>query len=129
MPIQSPARAEEPSPTDAVTRRVTSRTGQVTSPASSPTKSVLDTVAPQTSVVTISTTGSTWTVAVAGVGAVSFECSLDGAAYTPCGSTTTYRDLDPGPHTVTARATDKAGNTDATPDEATTKVNAADLPN
>ena len=42
----------------------------------------------------------------------SFTCSLDGAAYTPCDSPTSYSDLDPGWHTFAVQATDAAGNVD-----------------
>ena len=44
-----------------------------------------------------------------------FACSLDGAAYAPCQSAATYTDLDPGWHTFAVRATDDAGNVDASP--------------
>jgi hypothetical protein len=44
-----------------------------------------------------------------------FACSLDGAAYTACGSPQRYQDLAAGWHTFAVRATDAAGNTDPTP--------------
>ncbi len=44
-----------------------------------------------------------------------FACSLDGAAYVACTSPRTYSGLAVGGHTFAARATDQAGNTDATP--------------
>jgi len=44
-----------------------------------------------------------------------FSCSLDGAAFSPCPSTVTYADLDPGWHTFAVRATDAAGNVDPSP--------------
>ncbi|MGH3340382.1 MAG: hypothetical protein ACRDPL_16355, partial [Propionibacteriaceae bacterium] len=46
----------------------------------------------------------------------SFQCSLDGAAYTACTSPESYTALGAGTHTFEVRATDPAGNTDATPD-------------
>jgi parallel beta-helix repeat protein len=45
----------------------------------------------------------------------SFACKLDAAAYAACTSPKTYSALAEGSHTFTVRATDAAGNTDATP--------------
>jgi large repetitive protein len=45
----------------------------------------------------------------------SFECSLDGAAFAPCASPQDYTGLAPGSHLLEVRATDSAGNTDASP--------------
>ena len=44
-----------------------------------------------------------------------FECKLDDGAFAPCASPKTYENLAEGSHTFQARATDGAGNTDATP--------------
>src|SRR5215211_5874308 len=44
-----------------------------------------------------------------------FECSLDGAAFAPCSSPKTFDNLSDGSHTFQVKATDAAGNTDATP--------------
>ena len=46
---------------------------------------------------------------------VSYTCSLDGAAYSSCASPVSYDDLDAGWHTFAVRATDAAGNVDASP--------------
>jgi hypothetical protein len=47
---------------------------------------------------------------------VTFECSLDGAAFAVCTSPAEVGGLTPGDHTFRARARDAAGNADATPD-------------
>ncbi len=56
----------------------------------------------------------------------SFSCSLDGAAFTSCGSPRSYSGLDSGWHTFAVRATDTAGNVDASP--ATTRWHATGAP-
>ena len=48
---------------------------------------------------------------------VSFTCSLDGAAFAPCGSPFTTPALGEGPHTFAVRASDPTGHTDTTPAE------------
>ena len=44
-----------------------------------------------------------------------FQCSLDGAAFSACTSPKSYTGLTAGSHTFQVRATDPAGNTDPTP--------------
>ncbi|HEY5160639.1 MAG TPA: hypothetical protein VII83_06150, partial [Gaiellaceae bacterium] len=44
-----------------------------------------------------------------------FECRLDGAAWTACVSPKTYSGLSDGRHSFNARAKDQLGNVDATP--------------
>ncbi|WP_268905789.1 Kelch repeat-containing protein [Citreicoccus inhibens] len=48
-----------------------------------------------------------------------FECSLDSAAFAPCGRTPTLPALADGSHTLAARAIDTSGNMDATPERRT----------
>ncbi|WP_165821285.1 right-handed parallel beta-helix repeat-containing protein [Nocardioides gansuensis] len=43
-------------------------------------------------------------------GAVTTQCRLDGAAYSPCASPTSYADLSATQHTFDVKATDSAGN-------------------
>jgi uncharacterized delta-60 repeat protein len=47
--------------------------------------------------------------------AATFECRLDGAAYTSCSGMVHYTGLAEGPHTFEVAAIDAAGNRDATP--------------
>ncbi|MCD4523371.1 ThuA domain-containing protein [Nocardioides sp. cx-173] len=56
-----------------------------------------------------------------GAGAATFQCSLDGSAWTPCTSPRTLRGLRDGRHTVRVRAV-TAGGVDATPATATWTV-------
>jgi large repetitive protein len=52
-----------------------------------------------------------------------FACSLDGAAFAACDSPKTYTGLANGSHTFTVKATDTAGNVDATPASYTWSIN------
>jgi hypothetical protein len=45
--------------------------------------------------------------------AASFQCSLDGGSFTPCGFSASYTGLGDGSHTFVARPTDAVGNTGA----------------
>jgi RTX calcium-binding nonapeptide repeat (4 copies) len=51
----------------------------------------------------------------------SFECALDGAAFSPCRSPMTVKAKKRGKHSFQVRATDEAGNADETPAEHTWK--------
>lgn len=46
---------------------------------------------------------------------ISFECSLDGAAFAPCGTSKTYRRLKRGRHNFRVRGTDAADNLEQAP--------------
>ncbi|MBL8916117.1 MAG: OmpA family protein [Archangium sp.] len=56
-----------------------------------------------------------------------FECSLDGAAFTACTATTTFNNLADGSHTLSVRAIDPGGNVDSSPATRTWTVD-TDLP-
>jgi CSLREA domain-containing protein len=78
-----------------------------------------DTTAPETTInsgppATTTSTDASFTFSTNEEGST-FECSLDGAAFTACPSPIVYTGLAVGTHTFDVRATDLAGNTDATP--------------
>lgn len=79
---------------------------------------------PETTASTRQANANRWTVSVSSDEDATYECSLDGGGYSPCGTTVTYRDLDEGTHTFAARATDGDGNTDPTPARLSTEVTA-----
>ena len=54
-----------------------------------------------------------------------FACSLDGASFSSCTSPKAYSSLTDGSHTFQVRATDTAGNTDATPASHTWTISTA----
>ena len=76
----------------------------------------VDTTAPDTTIGTgpEATTYQT-TATLVFTGGTSFECKLDDGDFAPCESPRTYTGVAPGVHAFSARATDAAGNTDATP--------------
>jgi hypothetical protein len=84
--------------------------------ASSP---AADTTAPETTIGSGpagTTSNSTPTFAFSSSEEASaFECRIDSGAWVDCTSPWTTAALDEGPHSVSVRATDAAGNTDATP--------------
>jgi Protein of unknown function (DUF1566) len=71
--------------------------------------------------VTTASFSFTGTHSVAGT-ALTFECSLDGAAFTACTSPQTYNSLSVLAHTFAVRARDAAGNVDSTPASVTWNV-------
>jgi hypothetical protein len=79
----------------------------------------IDTAAPQTTIssgppAVTSSTSASFGFTSNEPGSV-FECSLDGAAFASCTSPRQYAGLAAGAHQFRVRATDPAGNTDATP--------------
>ena len=81
---------------------------------------VIDTAAPNTSIIGQPTNPTNQTSASFGFSSTeagsTFQCSIDGQAYSACTSTTTYSSLATNQtHTFTVRAIDLAGNIDATP--------------
>lgn len=61
--------------------------------------------APDTSATTRTAIAGRWVIGLSSDSADTFECSLDGGGYQPCGSTVAYDDLAAGEHTFSARAT------------------------
>ena len=78
-----------------------------------------DTTAPETTVDSgppASTTATSASLAFsASEKEAAFQCSLDSGAWTSCVSPKSYSSLAAGPHTFSVKATDGAGNTDASP--------------
>jgi large repetitive protein len=79
----------------------------------------VDTTAPDTTITAnppTTTTSSSATFAFTATESGStFECRLDAAAFAACGTPQSFSGLADGTHTFRVRATDAAGNTDATP--------------
>lgn len=86
----------------------------------------VDNTAPDTAI----TSGPSGTVATdtasfsfAADGATTFQCSLNGSAWTACASPTAYQALANATHTFSVRAADAMGNVDQTPAAGTWIVN------
>ena len=89
--------------------------------AFSPSGNVVDTTPPNTEITggpDGQTNDSTPTFSLSSSESGStFECSVDGGAFAACGSPHTTAPLGDGGHTLRVRATDAAGNVDASPAE------------
>ena len=93
--------------------------GAGTAPPPPPPPPPADTTAPQTTIGAAPTSGTTETSASVAFSSSeagsTFECRIDGAAWATCVSPRTWTGLAVGGHTVEVRATDAAGNVDASP--------------
>ncbi len=78
-----------------------------------------DTTAPNTAITSgppATTTSTTVSIAFSATESGStFDCKLDSSSWSDCTSATTYSGLAVGSHSFSVKATDAAGNTDATP--------------
>jgi hypothetical protein len=76
----------------------------------------VDTVAPNTTIASASVKGKSATFSFSSSEAgATFQCRLDGGAWQACSSPKSYGGLKHGSHSFRVRATDSAGNRDATP--------------
>jgi hypothetical protein len=79
----------------------------------------IDTAAPQTEInggpPPVSTTGAATFTFASNEHGSTFECSLDGGAFSPCTSPASYGDLADGLRSFRVRAQDPVGNVDPTP--------------
>jgi len=76
----------------------------------------VDTVAPNTTITSVSVSGksATFSFSSSETGST-FECRLDGGAWQACSSPKSYGGLKHGSHSFRVRAIDAAGNSDVTP--------------
>ncbi len=94
----------------------------------SPTGTPTDSTAPDTTLSTVSASGSSAVFALGSDGAATYQCSVDGGPYTACVPTLTLTGLTPGWHTLAARAVDPAGNVDPSPASTRWHATGATLP-
>ncbi|HUC07112.1 MAG TPA: hypothetical protein VMR96_03400, partial [Solirubrobacterales bacterium] len=91
----------------------------VVNPPENPTTPPADTTAPGTTISSGPSGSTTDTAASFGFtsseSGSSFQCSLDSGSWGSCTSPRSYAGIGVGPHTFAVKATDAAGNTDASP--------------
>ncbi|HYH96163.1 Ig-like domain-containing protein, partial [Hyalangium sp.] len=97
-----------------------------TSPPSNTVRIIVDTGVPDTTIVSGPSGDSESPNAAFNFSStesdVTYECSLDGAAFVPCSDPAIFGDLAEGAHTLQVRARDGAGNVDPTPATASWNV-------
>jgi hypothetical protein len=87
-----------------------------------------DTTPPETTITSAPADGASTSASIAFTSSEAgstYACKLDNGSYATCTSPKAYNSLAVGSHTFSVRATDPAGNTDATPETATWTVSAA----
>jgi hypothetical protein len=113
--------------------RATDAAGNVDASPASYSWTILDTTAPETTITgqpAATTTSTTATFTFTGndnvtvPASLAFQCALDGAAFAACTSGVSYSGLALGSHTFQVRATDAAGNQDASAASYTWQVQA-----
>lgn len=121
--IGTPSLTVDPLPTQAPKKAPTQTPTRTSSPSPAPPADVNP---PQTTASTIAVDSDSWKVSIGADEPATFQCSLDGGGYRSCGAATTFSGLAHGPHSLTVRATDTAGNTDPTPASLATKITGSD---
>jgi hypothetical protein len=86
----------------------------------------IDATAPETTLTAAPSSGTATSATFAFAASESgrFECSVDGAPFTPCGSPKSYAALSRTDHQFQVRAIDAAGNADTTPSSHSWKITA-----
>lgn len=118
-----PRQSEQPEPSRSSQPSESPQPSETPEPEPEPTTpSPTPAPAPETTAVTDLSAAGTWTVVLSSDRATSFECSLDGGAWQPCGPVATFTGLSKGRHTLAVRAVDSAGTADPTPAQLSTNM-------